>query len=127
MKQVNDGLERYYRHKGVNYKDEDGEGKFEKWCEENGYDTDMIQEELDAGYDECIFIEFDEEFPLTQPDNEENKKRMQIIKIIEYCWDNDAAFVEAEDAKFILDPKNDFYKFPQQELWDKRHLQKTLE
>ena len=37
-------LARYYNNCGVNYTDDNGIGKFRKWCDINEYDTEAIED-----------------------------------------------------------------------------------
>ncbi|MEM7361876.1 MAG: hypothetical protein AAF335_02585, partial [Bacteroidota bacterium] len=59
------GLNIYYQLQGIyDYFDGDGQGKFSKWCEENGYEDETIIEELDEDIEDCAILEFDCKFPL---------------------------------------------------------------
>ena len=54
--QIDLGLSRYYKRYQVEYyedKDDDQSGKFMKWCNDNGYDTDGIRDELENEPSEC--------------------------------------------------------------------------
>ena len=93
-KQVNTGLERYYKHKKAKYLNDDNIGKFMKWCEDNGFETDVIQEELE-NMDDTQLGTFDEDdFPT---DKTGKDKEMEIIKVIKECWDYKDAFKDGLD------------------------------
>eukprot|EP01084_Bolivina_argentea_P040705 75174_1 len=62
----------------VQYINDNGIGKFIDWCQENGYDTDMIIEE------------FDKIFPISTTGKQ---KQIEIFEIVKHCWENERAFI----------------------------------
>ena len=68
----------------TDYFDDDGIGKFEKFCISNAFEDDDIPQELDVEIDDCLLIEFDDNFPLHHISNNQDRKN-QIFSIIKYC------------------------------------------
>lgn len=84
--QIDKGLERYYHHKGISYKEDDESyGMFAEWCDINGYDTDGIKDELQQDPEDCALIDFDEEFPTSK----------EVFNIIKYCIEDEDAFIDS--------------------------------
>ena len=60
--QIDAGLGRYYAQKGVDgYFDSDGVGKFKLYCDRNGFDKDLINEDLKLSVEEsqlmvCLLV-----------------------------------------------------------------------
>ena len=89
IEQVCNGLRKYY---GLMKKEYDS--NFSEFCEANGLDD--IDEEIDAGADETMLLEFDEDFPFpkgTSDDASEEEKNAIIFDIIKRCY-------ESEDPNF---------------------------
>ena len=64
MEYIDRGLQSIYRQKGLEYLNEDGIGKFEEYCDVNGFDDEGIIVELDPeDKDQCMLVDFDSEFP----------------------------------------------------------------
>ena len=80
---VNAGLERYYKRKGVKYPCQDGIGKFIEFCDDNGFDSDLIGEELENAEDTILGTFDSDNFP-TQKTGKD--KETEIIRVIEQCW-----------------------------------------
>ena len=99
IKQIDLGLSRYYNRHQVEYykdKEDDQSGKFTNWCNDNGYDTDGIRDELENEPSECVLIEFDQEdFPFTKVDQDERNK--EIFVIIKYCFESSEAFLNSTE------------------------------
>eukprot|EP00484_Ammonia_sp_Unknown_P026676 CAMPEP_0197034580 /NCGR_PEP_ID=MMETSP1384-20130603/12653_1 /TAXON_ID=29189 /ORGANISM="Ammonia sp." /LENGTH=677 /DNA_ID=CAMNT_0042464529 /DNA_START=26 /DNA_END=2059 /DNA_ORIENTATION=+ len=96
IKQIDHCLTNYYNHMGVPYLDDDGNGKFKRWTEENGYDSDLIKEELNTGKpDDSTMVDFDEDFPTDKKGDSE--RALDIFKKLAYCAkDATAFFADAE-------------------------------
>eukprot|EP01084_Bolivina_argentea_P214191 363677_1 len=89
---IDEGIAMYYQHVGSSdYFDIDGIGKFQRFCDDNGYDSDNIDEELDNAQDSML-VEFDDNFPLhtTMEDDERNEF---IFNIIIQCKKLDYKFI----------------------------------
>ena len=79
--QVDRALARYYFKQDRNdYFDENGVGIFKLFCEENGFDADVIEEELDNDPSECMLIDVDEEFPFPKPPMDRDKAIYDVLK-----------------------------------------------
>lgn len=64
MGMMDKGLEEYYKSIEVNYFNDEGVGKFWEFCDENGFDDEDLEEELENDPEDCMILEFDENFPL---------------------------------------------------------------
>eukprot|EP01084_Bolivina_argentea_P270780 460513_1 len=83
LEKVDKAFSRYYEMNGVrDYFEEDGEGKFKIFCEENGIeDEEAINDELGAGAEDCILVEFDEDdFPGIANADDEKEAIFEVIK-----------------------------------------------
>eukprot|EP01084_Bolivina_argentea_P281256 481197_1 len=94
IKQTDQGMSRYYMQRGRNDYFDDGKGKFEEYCEANGFDDEDVADELAAGAQECMLVDFDEDFPFNS--NIKNKKQkiknQFIYNIISTCYNNHNAY-----------------------------------
>ena len=99
--QIDQGLQKYYGHKKSDYTTEDADGqslgKFAQWADENGYDTDMVEEELlKSGGDlnDISCLDFDEDFPSSL---EGDARLAEIYKVMMECFKNPSAFAASAD------------------------------
>ena len=93
FKQMEDTLEEYYKYFGKQYKNNDGKGKFELFLEENGYELNEvmnIEDEWNSS-DNCMFIEFDEEFPFKNSIVDDDKKEKAIFNILKQIHDGETS------------------------------------
>eukprot|EP01084_Bolivina_argentea_P204466 349182_1 len=95
FQKIDDALKRYYESLDkTNYFDvEDGDGetgKFIAFCEDNGLEEDDLEDELVGEAKDCMYLEFDEEFPFQFPDKMKDKsdteKQAEIFKILKHCF-----------------------------------------
>jgi len=83
-------LHRYYESqgKGADYVNADGKGKFTVWCEDNGMTDDDLEENFQS-IDDCLFLDFDEDFPLpaAKQNADEDARKQFIFEILIQCND----------------------------------------
>eukprot|EP01084_Bolivina_argentea_P035080 65057_1 len=91
IKQTNESLSKYYKLHNRRYYDNDGIGKFEKWADDNGFDSDGIEEEFAMEFMESSLLDMDEEFP------PKNLKPKQVIDILRKCWIDPNAYEPVVD------------------------------
>eukprot|EP01083_Nonionella_stella_P211220 763941_1 len=91
IKQIDAALQKYYISLNRrDYLDANGNGKFLIHCEDNGFDDDAIEEELQADPEECMVIDFDDNFPFpanNAPENEKDQLKY-ILTILQKCYNN---------------------------------------
>lgn len=83
---IDRAIARYYKSLNTAY-----DNLFKNHCEENGIeDRELLEQELEAGPDESVLPDFDEEFPLleNQQKLDENAKKKYIFNIIASCHKN---------------------------------------
>eukprot|EP01083_Nonionella_stella_P058587 153410_1 len=86
---IDKALGEYYAAVGSSdYYDADKQGKFFRFCQENGFEEDDIDEEFANSPDDCMYPDFDEEFPLNPPITDDTARQAEIFRIIKYCYDN---------------------------------------
>eukprot|EP01083_Nonionella_stella_P102830 292926_1 len=82
--QINAALEKYYLTMGrVDYINEDGDGKFKQYADDNGFEDADIRVELEADPTDCLLVEFDQDFPLAN-DIEGDDRLKAIQDILKY-------------------------------------------
>eukprot|EP01084_Bolivina_argentea_P008166 15267_1 len=122
LKQMDEALGRYYAQcNGSQYFDDSGIGKFFAFCEANDFDYAGVGDELQAGPDDCVILDFDEDFPFEiEPEN----RNELIYKIIKKCYENpEEAYLylhktfEIKQKYFDIDEKLDDQKFQQIEKY----------
>merc|ERR1711920_558374 len=81
-----------------------------------------IEEELNAGYEECSLVGFDKDFPFTQLADQ--KREEQMYKIIKYCWNNQDAFIESEEIELFLQGNCNQIniEFPKKVIWPRENV-----
>eukprot|EP01084_Bolivina_argentea_P158839 276682_1 len=80
---INKALADYYVKVGnKSYFEGAEEGKFKAFCDDNGFEDKDILQELQQDPDDCVILEFDEEFPLDPPIDDENERNETIFKIL---------------------------------------------
>eukprot|EP01084_Bolivina_argentea_P061418 112241_1 len=87
VKKIDKALYLYYKTQITDYKQEDyfqdNVGKFEIFCQDNGFEDNDVGEELRSGdADDCVLLDFDDHFPL--PENITDKNSA-IYKILKHC------------------------------------------
>ena len=76
FERIDFGLNLYYEMMGkTDYKDQDGVGKFMRYVEENDLQPDEIDEEINTDYQNCTYIEFDDDFPFKKVDDKDNNTK----------------------------------------------------
>lgn len=78
-------LHQYYSWLGVPYINQEGVGKFQEFCDHNGFDTDNIEDELDGDMNNCQLLEFDAYFPSDLQD--EDAKKEELFNFLKECKD----------------------------------------
>eukprot|EP01084_Bolivina_argentea_P264916 448907_1 len=81
---MDDALRRYYKWMGKEY-----ENQFSEYCEENGFELEDIDDELTNDAADCIYCDFDEDFPFdkTIKPTTEDEKLEEIFRIIKDCYE----------------------------------------
>ena len=84
LRLMDKALARYYKQHDCEYLDEDGIGKIEKWAEDNGFDTDGVEDELfEQEPDQSQLLLFDTDFPSKKG---QQLSAIEIINILKRCW-----------------------------------------
>eukprot|EP01084_Bolivina_argentea_P005132 9699_1 len=88
FEKIDKGLKIYYKRLGRNdYKNNEDVGKFLEYCNENGLEEVDIDDELNGDPLDCIYLEFDEDFPFEQEYDEDTQKQ-KIFEIIKQCYEH---------------------------------------
>eukprot|EP01084_Bolivina_argentea_P302259 521706_1 len=87
IKKIDAGLSRYYKLWQRDYFDDEFIGKFEAACEEDGFGEEDIQEELQTSAEECMVLDFDDNFPGVKNNNLES-----IFTVIKKCYNDPYAY-----------------------------------
>eukprot|EP01084_Bolivina_argentea_P105331 188602_1 len=88
IKKIDSKLAEYYRQHSATYFDINKAGKFQTWCDDNGYDDVLLNDELCATFDEAMCYEFDIDadknnlFPFNPPINDNIQKNKQVFEIL---------------------------------------------
>lgn len=81
------------------YVDNNGIGKFQKFCDDNGYDSEAVRDELaaDADIEDCQLVEFDDNFPckLKHPDD----KKKEIFNLQKGCLEGNVGTEKKESIQ----------------------------
>eukprot|EP01084_Bolivina_argentea_P120585 213765_1 len=111
---IDNALKIYYNSVGrKNYMNSEGVGKFLAYCIENGLEEEDINDEFNGDPSDCIYVSFDEHFPLNENEPDDQEK---IFKIIKYCYENGIP-PETKDNNDILNKlelqlsKDEYIKF----------------
>eukprot|EP00486_Rosalina_sp_Unknown_P006726 CAMPEP_0201572136 /NCGR_PEP_ID=MMETSP0190_2-20130828/15242_1 /ASSEMBLY_ACC=CAM_ASM_000263 /TAXON_ID=37353 /ORGANISM="Rosalina sp." /LENGTH=552 /DNA_ID=CAMNT_0047997527 /DNA_START=28 /DNA_END=1686 /DNA_ORIENTATION=- len=80
-------LSRYYKQCNCQYFDDDGHGKFKQWVDDNGFDTDGIEEEFVEQPEESQLIEVDDDFPSARGTT---LSKEEMIEVLRKCWTDPA-------------------------------------
>eukprot|EP01084_Bolivina_argentea_P290950 499948_1 len=89
FKKLDDALKLYYENVGrTDYVNNDGIGKFLQFATDNGLEEDDIDDELGEFVDaaDCIYIDFDDDFPFESNFDDENKRKEAMFKILQNCY-----------------------------------------
>eukprot|EP01083_Nonionella_stella_P304272 1056603_1 len=86
FQKIDTALGQYYREFGaVDYFDNDGFGKFWRYCNDEGFDHNEIDEELATDNEsDCGYLDFDPDFPFRNALNQSGK-RTQMFRILQHC------------------------------------------
>eukprot|EP01084_Bolivina_argentea_P076211 138117_1 len=95
IKNICDGLKRYYESL-----DEDYDKLFTNYCDDNGFDTDQVIEEIGNDPMENMLIDFDDEFPFASPPESTVAKTQQILLIIQKIYHNPSISFEVQMPQF---------------------------
>eukprot|EP01083_Nonionella_stella_P286766 976036_1 len=89
--QIDVALEAYYIEMGrKDYKNDEGEGKFKQYTDDNGFEDADLKVELQADPSDCLLVEFDRDFPLI--DDIHGDDRLKAIQdILKYIAANGKA------------------------------------
>eukprot|EP01084_Bolivina_argentea_P135574 238875_1 len=91
LERINKTLGEYYQSQGVTtfYDDDTPDGKFLAYCVENGFEAEDIDDELANDAADCIYCDFDENFPIDSSVQilDEQQKLEEIFKVIKYCYE----------------------------------------
>eukprot|EP01083_Nonionella_stella_P059155 154778_1 len=89
--QMDVALEAYYIEMGrKDYKNDEGEGKFKQYTDDNGFEDADLKVELQADPSDCLLVEFDRDFPLI--DDIHGDDRLKAIQdILKYIAANGKA------------------------------------
>eukprot|EP01084_Bolivina_argentea_P255779 430341_1 len=106
IKDIDDGIGSYYKQCGRSDYYEDGMGKFMAFCLTNGlYDHD-IEQEFNSDPNDCILVDFDENFPLQQCQNDSHDVdiKLEIFRLLHMFFHPQIAELEEEKK---IDEKTD--------------------
>eukprot|EP01084_Bolivina_argentea_P213358 362376_1 len=83
---LDNALQMYYKQLNKEYMN-DGVGKFKAFCDENGFEEDDINTEMAMeNAEDCVLVDFDEEFPLDIPIDDDDLKNQKIFDILTHCY-----------------------------------------
>ncbi|MEM7361971.1 MAG: hypothetical protein AAF335_03085 [Bacteroidota bacterium] len=82
--QIDQHVNTYYTSLNIPYLDADGNGKFKNFCIGNDIDDETVVEELKESPDDCMLVDFDEDFPFVHESlsqlQKESKNKPQTEK-----------------------------------------------
>lgn len=84
---IDSALEMYYIKMGrTDYNR--NKGKFKSFWDENEYNSSDVEDEIgdDAEYDDCSYLEFDDDFPMNPLIINEDNKRKEMFRILQNCY-----------------------------------------
>eukprot|EP01083_Nonionella_stella_P081982 226150_1 len=83
---IDKALGAYYASLGAyGYYDNNNNGKFLLYCEENEYKESDIEEELSNTPSNCLLLAFDKHFPVSPPIDDPNARSSRILRILNHC------------------------------------------
>eukprot|EP01084_Bolivina_argentea_P030301 56180_1 len=91
INRIDKGLQRYYKQFNANYIDDNGYHKFSGYCNDNGFDDDVVIEELKMDPGDCMIVDFDEDFPFPKDKKPYNRSKA-IFDIIMRCYQFENAY-----------------------------------
>ncbi|MEM7362193.1 MAG: hypothetical protein AAF335_04250 [Bacteroidota bacterium] len=98
---IDHGLNIYYQSKEIyDYFDDNGKGKFSKFCQEDGFDTETIEEEFKGNIEDCSLLDFDDNFPL--PKNNTSDQRTLIFNFIKELSKLEVSNLTEQQVKQII-------------------------
>eukprot|EP01084_Bolivina_argentea_P000220 419_1 len=113
IQQIDKYLQKYYESLQIPYN-----SLFADYCNANALDDDLVAEEFDAGADDCILVDFDENFPFPKPPKNEADRNKKIFDLIKKGYQNPALsfapsrarpfveYIEFETTGFEVEYKN---------------------
>ena len=87
IEQINTALSRYYKSLNQPYDDE-----FLNYCDENGVDDELLDDEIMGGEDESMLVQFDNNFPFDKIPSDRNKF---IASVLQKCYINPQIIFES--------------------------------
>eukprot|EP00486_Rosalina_sp_Unknown_P005103 CAMPEP_0201570448 /NCGR_PEP_ID=MMETSP0190_2-20130828/12727_1 /ASSEMBLY_ACC=CAM_ASM_000263 /TAXON_ID=37353 /ORGANISM="Rosalina sp." /LENGTH=564 /DNA_ID=CAMNT_0047994011 /DNA_START=35 /DNA_END=1726 /DNA_ORIENTATION=+ len=118
---ADEALARYYKQHNRPYLDNDGNGKFQNWVEDNGFDTDGIEEEFNVDADESTLGDVDNDFPCVKG---KELSTEDIIAILKRCWTDPNAFTNEVPP---LQVTADHWNFPDHGKKNGQAINKDIE
>ena len=117
---ADEALGRYYKQQNVKYLDNDGNGKFIQWVNDNGFDSEGIDEEFEEPPDQTTLVAIDEGgFPSSSGIDLKNE---DIIAILRRCWEDPESAYTNEVPPLQITPED--WNFPPN---DKNNKNKDIE
>eukprot|EP01083_Nonionella_stella_P140372 430334_1 len=97
--QVDNALREYYLHMGrTDYINEAGNGLFEEYAIDNGFEDPDIETELETDPTDCLLVAFDEDFPL-HGDIQGDKRLQAIHNILKHIVQHGEAPIASNSGK----------------------------
>eukprot|EP01084_Bolivina_argentea_P130767 230870_1 len=90
IKRTDQSLSIYYTLCNKSYYSNDGIGLFESWANDNGFDTDGIEEEFEVPAHESTLVDVDDNFPF--PHGTKSTDGDAVIAVLKKCWDSGYAY-----------------------------------
>eukprot|EP01083_Nonionella_stella_P021940 60706_1 len=86
FQKIDSALGQYYQEFGAyDYFDNDGFGKFWRFCKDEEFDPTEVDQELATDNEsDCGYLDFDTDFPFRNEPNE-SEKRTQMFRILQHC------------------------------------------
>eukprot|EP01084_Bolivina_argentea_P176472 305381_1 len=123
VQRLDNAIGLYYKQFNRNdYFDDNKNGKFLKYFEEQQYESDTLDEELgeDSNFKDCVYVKFDifKDFPLSGTKKTELDTQKEIFNVLQHCYKYDippqqSNFMEHKVFEQILssDDDNEVYKY----------------
>eukprot|EP01084_Bolivina_argentea_P256874 432656_1 len=109
IKQIDKALSRYYTQRNSSFVDDDGNNKFVGFCEANGFYDDDVQQELQVDPEDCMIIDFDENFPFHKNIKPQEKNKF-IFDILVKCANDPEAFTVQIDETYLFTIQQEDFK-----------------
>eukprot|EP01083_Nonionella_stella_P216616 778443_1 len=113
IRQIDVCLGRYYHKLGVKTYFVQSKGKFQIWCDENGFEDGDVSTALLDDPNDCTMTEFDPNFPFKkQPPNTDEA----IFSILKRCSQNPDEFKDNMMLYPVFTPTKDHWGLTEKEL-----------